>query len=130
MCAQRFALNHAPTDKAFNAIGKLQIIPCRVIRDSYNDPGHPDHLRAWAHVGHMPGVLCVNPLYFALPPTVKIGIVLHEIGHIGCGGGDEMEADLWVRDNLGVEIKYGGPGAVQEVDESTANKVLSTWEQL
>ena len=68
--------------------------------DHANDP------RVFAHVFHRRGkVICVCKDFDKLELGHKIGVLLHEIGHLMSNGG-EAEADLWVQDNLGIDIDY------------------------
>lgn len=82
---------------------------CSVVEhDHENDP------RVFAHVFHRRGkTICLCRDFAKLPLGHKIGILLHEIGHLMSNGG-ESEADLWVQDNLGIDI--GFKETVQWVD--------------
>jgi hypothetical protein len=75
---------------------------------------HKEDPRVYAHVFHKPKkTICLCRAYDRLPLGHKLGIMLHEIGHLLSDGG-EAEADLWVDDNLGVNIEF--KGTLQWVD--------------
>ncbi len=61
--------------------------------------------RVHAHVFDFPWVICVVEDIELLSDEHKLGILLHEIGHL-YGGFDDAEADLWVHETLGIDISY------------------------
>ena len=67
---------------------------------------HHDDLRVYAHVFHGPDMtICLCKAYSKLTLGHKIGIMVHEIGHLMSDGG-EAEADLWVHEHLGINIDF------------------------
>jgi hypothetical protein len=74
---------------------------CKLIeKDHAKDP------RVFAHVFHRRNkAICVCRAFSRLPLGHRIGIILHEIGHLMSDGG-EAEADLWVQDNLHIDIAF------------------------
>jgi hypothetical protein len=67
---------------------------------------HKEDNRVYAHVFHKPKkTICLARAFDRLPLGHKIGIMLHEIGHLMSNGG-EAEADLWVNDHLGIDIDF------------------------
>lgn len=67
---------------------------------------HEEDKRVYAHVFHRRGrVICLCRAFDRLALPHKLGILLHEIGHLMSNGG-EAEADLWVNDNLDIDIDF------------------------
>ena len=74
---------------------------CRVAELDHAQDG-----RVFAHVFHHAGlIICLCRAFDKLPLGHRIGILLHEIGHLMSDGG-EAEADLWVQDNLDIDIDF------------------------
>lgn len=74
---------------------------CRLVRED-----HKEDPRVYAHVFHRQGnAICICPAFDRLRLEHKIGILVHEIGHLMSKGG-EAEADLWVQENMGVDIDF------------------------
>lgn len=74
---------------------------CRLV-----EKDHAESPRVFAHVFHRRDrAICVCREFEGLPLGHQVGILLHEIGHLMSNGG-EAEADLWVDDNLGIDIDY------------------------
>ena len=76
---------------------------------------HKESPRVHAHVFHKQNrTICLAKAFNRLPLGHKVGIMLHEIGHLMTKGGEE-EADLWVQDNCdGIDIAY--KNSIQWVD--------------
>lgn len=86
----------------FRLRGKIQVFrKCKLAeRDHAEDP------RVFAHVFcRRAGTICLCKDFDLLPLGHQIGIIIHEIGHLMSKGG-EAEADLWVQDNLDVDIEF------------------------
>lgn len=93
-----------------------------------------DHLegrRFFAHAFHHDWVghhgICVVPeLALEAMPTIA-GVVLHEVGHVMVDDKIELSAepaaDTWVRDVLGLEVKYSPKSTVQYLDRATLRKL-------
>jgi hypothetical protein len=58
---------------------------------------HDASCRQFAHVFHKKNIICVAPEFYDLPQSYRMGILLHEIGHLECDidyiGHTEQEAD-------------------------------------
>lgn len=107
-----------PRSDRYAAIPLLAIENCpEVVK------GAPSPSRAYAHVGHLPGKLCVAAKRFErLPIEHKVGILLHEIGHVGSHGG-ELAADAWVFGELGIAIRYRGKKRLQWVSAADIRRL-------
>lgn len=46
------------------------------------DQEHAESRRQYAHTLHKKGVICVASSFFDLPENVRLGLLLHEVGHI------------------------------------------------
>ncbi len=64
--------------------------------------------RAYAHVGHHDGIICVARAFERLPERFKLGILYHEAGHLLLDDADhsEAEADEAAERTFGVRIVY------------------------
>lgn len=69
------------------------------------EKAHDASWRVHAHALHRLLTICVAQEIEDLPDEHKLGIFLHEFGHI-YGGPDEADADLWVEENLGIDLRY------------------------
>lgn len=69
------------------------------------DKDHEREDRVYAHVFHHPWTICVCDRFEDLPDEHKAGILLHEFGHL-YGGDLDAEADLWIDEELGIDIEY------------------------
>jgi hypothetical protein len=79
--------------------------------------------RAVMHMGHEPNTVCSLSLVDRLGEGYLFGLLLHEFGHLGSGGG-EREADRWILDNFGIRIQYLGDLDLEWVDGQAIRKVL------
>jgi len=88
-------------------------------RECNNIPGDletGDKSRYFAHTGHFGNTVCVSKDFSRLPVKNRIGILIHEIGHILSGVTDEPSADLYILDNFGIQIQYKGAKELQYID--------------
>lgn len=87
--------------------------------------GHPGRIgdRAFMHVEGWDRVICAAADAGKLPDSYQVGLILHEFGHIGSGGG-EQAADEWVLVNFGIMLHYMGPLEVEWVNEKDLSRVL------
>lgn len=67
------------------------------------DQDHARNPRAYAHVGHYPGSVCLASAIVFLPREFIVGILLHELGHLA-GGHTEKAADQLGGQLAGVKI--------------------------
>ncbi|HEC61337.1 MAG TPA: hypothetical protein ENI27_03685 [bacterium] len=95
-------------DLIFGVVADLPFYPHYIelfIGCSDLEESHRQIPRVHAHVFHIPMTICVTESIEGLSDEHKIGILLHEMGHI-YGGYDDADADLWVQDALGIDIAY------------------------
>ncbi len=88
---------------------------------------HPGRVgeRSLMHTFHDPNTICALSLVERLPGEHLIGLLLHEFGHLGSGGG-EREADRWILDNFGIRILYMGDLDLEWVDYASIAKIVTT----
>jgi len=66
---------------------------------------HAKSRRQYAHVFHKPGQICVADAFLDLPIEIRLGILLHELGHLALGNrGTETDADHMAREISGIEV--------------------------
>jgi len=94
---------------------------------------HSKSCRQFAHVFHKPKTICVCPEFYNLPQSFQVGILLHEIGHLGFGPEEnhtENEADRIAFYLSGVQVfrrRYAGMNRLETVrreDIGTAKDFL------
>ena len=66
---------------------KLTLRLCRQAQQE-----HRQSCRQFAHVFHVENRICVTPEFYELPQTYRMGILLHELGHIALQSHDHSEA--------------------------------------
>lgn len=79
--------------------------------------------RSLMHTFHHQNTICALSLVERLPGEYLFGLLLHEFGHLGSGGG-EREADRWILDNFGIRIHYVGDLDLEWVDYSTIASIV------
>ena len=79
--------------------------------------------RSLMHTFHHPNTICSLPLVDHVPEGYVFGLLLHEFGHLGSGGG-EREADRWILDNFGIRILYLGTLDLEWVDHFVINRIV------
>lgn len=79
--------------------------------------------RSLMHVGHLAGTVCSLSLVERANEGYLFGLLLHEFGHLGSGGG-ERDADAWILSNFGIRIVYAGPLDLEWVDQMAIMKVI------
>ena len=80
---------------------------------------HAARPRIFAHAFHkQKQSVCLHPDFRRLPLAKRAGILIHEIGHVCAGPGDaaEVRADDWVREHLGIEIRYDPTDTLEFLD--------------
>lgn len=82
------------------------------------DKEHAESKRQYAHVYHRSGVICVARSFFSLPECNRLGLLLHEVGHVLRGPGEhtEEQANETVKQASGVTIYYRDGKAGKEVE--------------
>lgn len=77
----------------------------KVIHCKQADEDHKISKRQYAHVGHRSwNKICVAKAFFALPRKIRLGLLLHELGHI-FGADGEKESDDLAYKIFGIKIK-------------------------
>jgi len=104
-CIKKYCRNKVD-DNTLHLIMALRVKTCKDIKKSAGRRDTREKARMYSHVGHKPDVICIAPDFSILPANCKLGILLHEVGHIATGLGNEPEADLWVKDVLGITVNY------------------------
>ena len=60
------------------------------------DAEHRKSIRQYAHTMHYPNTICIADAFYDLPEKHKIGIVLHELGHLmGAEAEDDADNIIW-----------------------------------
>lgn len=79
----------------------------RIIRCSICDKEHERNVRQYAHTYHFANTICLSRAFRSLPMEHKIGVLLHEIGHLLAGpNGTEERANELIYETLGIRIWY------------------------
>ena len=78
--------------------------------------------RSLMHVGHLPGTICALPICGEIGHNFLVGLLLHEFGHLGSGGG-EREADEWIKTNFKIPIYYRSGLDVEWVSEKDVRRI-------
>lgn len=81
--------------------------------------------RSLMHTFHHPNTVCSLSLAGHLPEGYLFGVLLHEFGHLGSGGG-EREADRWILNNCGIRIQYLGSLDLEWVDSFAIGRIVGT----
>jgi hypothetical protein len=112
LAVQRFVARKFPWAK------KVKLYPCpRAEKDNQ------ERRRTVAHSGHKSNTICYAGRLFLLPRYMRVGILLHEFGHLG-GGHEEPDADTWVLKHLDVEIRYAGRDELESITAEDLGRVL------
>lgn len=101
---------------------KLRVNCPEIIQFRKYNPGTQGQ-RAFMHVEHEPNTVCALSLAGRLPEGYLFGLLLHEFGHLGSGGG-EREADQWILDNFGIRIQYVGALDLEWVDDWAIRRIV------
>lgn len=107
----------AATDPSLSSV---ELTPCAEVRKGASRAGRS---RAFMHTGHLPGRICYAPPTRLLSLNFIVGLLLHEFGHIGSGGG-ELEADNWVAVKLGIALHYKSKLCLEYVDSEVVRHIL------
>lgn len=75
------------------------------------------------HVGHKPGTVCALGICSTLPPNFLFGLLLHEFGHLGSGGG-ELDADYWILNTFGIRIEYRSSLDLEWIDGFSIARIV------
>lgn len=116
-----FAAVYWLVTKKFSNLERVHLqYGCSEIADRKTRPGVQGR-RAFMHVGHVEGRICVTPEANRLAPGFLLGMFLHEFGHIGSGG-DDTEADRWVFEHFGIPVTYRGPLTLEWVSDKALRR--------
>jgi len=100
-------------------------IDCSMVREQRRKGDR----RAFMHVNHVPGKLCVAHEVASLSPGHVVGLFLHELGHPIAyklwRRSEQEDADAAVRQELGVTILYRGPLVLQWVPPKFAKAMTA-----
>ncbi len=122
--AFRLAQRFVSVAKPSLAWTKLKVNCPEIIRFRTYNPG-TQGLRAFMHMGHERNTICALSLAGRMPEGYLFGLLLHEFGHIGSGGG-EREADQWILDHFGIRIQYVGALDLEWVDDWAIRRIVRT----
>lgn len=80
----------------------------RICRCPSAERDHRRELRSYAHVGHRRGVLCVARAFYRLPLGHRLGLIVHEVGHLELQGRphSELQADQAAFRRYGIRVQY------------------------
>ena len=65
---------------------------------------HDGNVRQYAHTMHHPNTICLSRAFYRLLSHHKLGILLHELGHLA-GAVGEREADQLAQEMFGVKVR-------------------------
>lgn len=69
---------------------------------------HAEGKRQYAHVFHIRNQVCLARAFAELPQRYRLGILMHEYGHILAGpDGGELEANEALMKKTGIHVFYG-----------------------
>lgn len=120
--AFRLAQRFVSTAKPSLAWTKLRVNCPEIVRFRTYNPGKVGQ-RAFMHTFHDHNTICSLSLAGTMAEGYLFGLLLHEFGHLGSGGG-EREADRWILDNFGIRIQYLGDLDLEWVDQMTIARIL------
>lgn len=90
---------------------------------------HAESARQFAHVFHRSNTICITPEFHDLPQSYRLGILLHELGHIAMTyktkPHSEAEADAMIEIISGVHIHrrtYRGLKRLECVERAQMSK--------
>lgn len=116
----RTFVSHAKPSIAW---AKLRVGCNEIVRFRTANPGRVG-MRSLMHTFHYTNTICSLPIVGKIPEGYLFGLMLHEFGHLGSGGG-EREADRWILDNFGIRILYLGELDLEWVDHFAINRIVS-----
>jgi hypothetical protein len=84
---------------------------------------HRESRRQYAHVFHIENQVCCARAIADLPEKYRLGILMHELGHIMAGQrGSEDAANSAVFRETGIRIYYGGNSDLEFIDRRDFDK--------
>jgi len=98
-------------------------VGCPRVEDDRRSLSGVEGRRAFAHVMHLPSAVCVARGAAALPLQVKLGLLVHEVGHL-IGGPGEDDADIAALEVLGLRVEYFGPLRLERLRREDVRKVM------
>lgn len=78
----------------------------RLLHCHLADKDHSQESRIYMHTNHFKDTVCYAQAAAELPFENLVGVFAHEFGHILSGLDDEASVDIWVLDNVGLDIGY------------------------
>ncbi len=120
--AFRLVRNFVSRAKSSLAWAKLEVGCPEIILFRKMNPGIQGE-RSLMHTFHHPNTVCSLSLVDHLPEGYLFGLLLHEFGHIGSGGG-ERDADRWILENFGIRILYLGDLDLEWVDAFVIQRIV------
>lgn len=120
--AFRLVRNFVSQAKTQLAWTKLEVGCREIVLFRKMNPGKVGQ-RSLMHTFHHPNTVCSLSLVDHLPEGYLFGLLLHEFGHIGSGGG-ERDADRWILDNFGIRILYLGDLDLEWVDAFAIQRIV------
>jgi len=103
---------------------RLRVNCPEIVRFRVYNPGLQGQ-RSFMHTFHRPNMVCSLSLAGTLPEGYLFGLLLHEFGHLGSGGG-EREADQWILEHFGIRIQYLGALDLEWVDDLALRRIART----
>lgn len=91
----------------------LKVKICRKVNEE-----HKNNCRQYAHTYHYSNTICLARAFYDLPNYHKIGIILHELGHLA-GARGENEADIIVGQLFGI--------AIDRIDSEWGDNLEAVW---
>ena len=101
---------------------KLKLNCREIVQFRVYNPGRVGE-RALMHTIHEPNTICSLSIVERIPDGYLFGLLLHEFGHLGSGGG-ERDADRWILENFGIRILYQGNLDLEWVDHFAINRIV------
>lgn len=120
--AFRLVRRFVSSEKQSLAWTKLKLNCREIVQFRVYNPGKVGD-RAIMHTVHEPNTICSLSLAERLPEGYLFGLLLHEFGHLGSGGG-EREADRWILDRFGIRILYIGDLDLEWVDHFSIGRII------
>ena len=109
---------------------KLKVELCPLAKRHHLESG-----RQFAHVFHRKNTICVTPEFYNLPQVYRVGILLHELGHVALQEGtdhSEAEADGIITILCGIRIHrrtYRGLKRLEVIERAQMSRAMDFLEE-